>query len=221
MDALRSSRLAAALVWTLVGLLWLASFLVCVQASQTQLSLGSPMWNFWDFAFVPLTWPLTREKLLKSAGLLLEVFVNPLNLLVPAGSMIGVVIPLLLLFAGGIFWARRSASTFSLLVIPIVLALVASVVRRYPFHGRLMLELVPAHFLLIAAGTQWMAGRFRTRSGIVYKTLLLVLLTFPFWGACSSNLTRRPRVYNPHGDLHDNVFIDIRIKSPGHGRTGR
>lgn len=210
-DALWSRRLAAALSWMLVGGIWLASFLVCLEASRTQLSAGSPMWAFWDFAFVPLTWPITGANLARSAGLLLEVFANPLDLLLPAGSMIGVVIPLILLIAGGAAWARRSAATFLLLVAPIALAVVASVMRRYPFHGRLILELVPALYLLIAAGTEWMAHRFPSRSRIVYLTLLLVLLAFPCWSACSSNLTSRPRVYNPHGDLHDNVFIDIRV----------
>jgi hypothetical protein len=169
---------------------------------------------------LPLTWPPARDGLLKSAGLLLEVFANPLNLLSPAGSQIGVVLPLFLLIAGGVWWARRSAPTLLLLAIPIALAIVASVSRRYPFHGRLMLELVPALFLLIAAGTEWMARRFPARSGIVYKTVLLVLLAFPCWDACSSNLTRRNRDFNPHGDLHPNVFIDIPVKNSRYARAG-
>jgi hypothetical protein len=211
-DALRSARLTTSLIWVLLGLLWLANFVVCYRASQTQLVQASPMWGFWHFAFLPLTWPPTRDGLLKSAGLLLEVFVNPLNLLAPGGSLIGVIVPLLLLIAGGLSWARRSATTVLLLVLPIALAIIASVLGRYPFHGRLILELVPALFLLIAAGTEWVAHRFPTRSGIVYKTLLLALLTFPCWYACSSNLQRRDRGFNSHGDLHDNVFIDIRVK---------
>jgi hypothetical protein len=109
-----------------------------------------------------------------------------------------------------------------LLVVPIALAIIASVARRYPFHGRLMLELVPALLLLIAAGTEAMGRQFPARSGIVYKTLLFALLTFPCWDACASNLTRRNRDFNPHGDLHDNVFIDIRVKNFRHGTgTGR
>jgi hypothetical protein len=212
LDALRSARPTTALVWALVGVLWLVNFFVSYQASQTQLPQETPMWGFWDFAFLPLTWPLTRVGLLKSAGLLLEVFVNPLNLLAPGGSQIGVVLPMLLLIAGGLSWMRRSATTFLLLVLPIAFAIIASVARRYPFHGRLMLELVPALFLLIAAGTEWMARRFPAHSGIAYKTLLLVLLTFPCWDAFSSNLTRRNRDFNPHGDLHRNVFIDIPVK---------
>jgi hypothetical protein len=161
---------------------------------------------------MPLAWPPTREGLLKSAELLLEVFANPLNLLAPGGSQFGIVLPLILLIAGGMSWARRSATTFLLLVSPIALAIIASVSRRYPFHGRLILELVPALFLLIAAATESIARWFPTRSRIVYKTVLLALLTFPCWDACASNLTRRNRDFNVHGDLHDNVFIDRPVK---------
>ena len=42
----------------------------------------------------------------------------------------------------------------AILVLPIVLAMVASAMKRYPLHGRLILELVPAFFLLIAQGTE-------------------------------------------------------------------
>jgi hypothetical protein len=220
LDALRSSRWAAAIVWALVGLVWLANFVVSQPASQTQLGLSNQMWVFWDFAFLPLTWPPTRDGLVKSAGLLLEVFVNPLNLLVPGKAPIGVFVPMVLVIAGGVGWARRSWMTFSLLVAPIALAVIASVWRRYPLHGRLILELVPAVFLLTAAGTEWMARSIPARSGIVSRTVFLVLLTFPCWDACSNNLRRRDREFNPHGDLHRNVFIDIPVKKVGPTRTG-
>jgi hypothetical protein len=212
LDALRSARPGIAMLWALVGLIWLANFSVCYQASQTLLAQAGTMWRFWDFAFLPLTWPPTRDGLLKSAGLLLEVFVNPLNLIAPGRSQFGVVLPLTLLIIGGASWARRSGTSFLLLVAPIALALIASVWRRYPFHGRLLLELVPALFLLIAAGTESIARRFPARSGIVYWTFLLALLTFPCWDACNNNLTRRIRDFNMHGDLHRNVFIDIPVK---------
>jgi hypothetical protein len=220
-DAVRASRLKSALAWALVGLIWLANFLVSLRASQTQLVQYSPMWGFWDFAFLPIGWPPTGDGLLRSAGLLLEVFINPLNLLVPGGTQLGVILPLFLLLSGGVFLARRSATTLLLLVAPIALAMAASIARRYPFHGRLILELVPAMFLIVAAGTEWVARQFRTRSGVVYTTLFLALLTFPCWDACCQNMTRRIRDFNTHGDLHDNVFIDVRVKASRSSLSGR
>ena len=50
--------------------------------------------------------------------------------------------------------------------------------EHYPFHGRLILELVPALFLLIAEGTEWIARRWdRSRaqaSSINWSCLVLI-----------------------------------------------
>ncbi len=81
-DALRSGRYRDAAVWGTIGTGWLASFLVCYRASSMLLSPSTTMYRFWDFAFLPLN-PLSRESLAKAAGILLEIFVNPLNLVAP------------------------------------------------------------------------------------------------------------------------------------------
>jgi hypothetical protein len=104
--------------------------------------------------------------------------------------------------------ARRSITIHGLLAFPIALAIAASCAKRYPLHGRLMLELVPALFLLIAEGTDWLHRRDISRSRLVYKTVLVVLLAYP----CLSALYHAPwpqlRDFNRHGDLHRNVFVE-------------
>ena len=87
-------------------------------------------------------------------GILLEIFVNPLNLVAPIWPWVGVVLPLCSVLTGGVSLARRSWPAWAILVLPIALAMVASAMKRYPLHGRLILELVPAFFLLIAEGTE-------------------------------------------------------------------
>ena len=64
-----------------------------------------------------------RDDLHKAAGMLLEVFVNPLNLVGPIWPRFGVILPLLLLLVGELSLARRSWSTYLLLVLPIALAI--------------------------------------------------------------------------------------------------
>ena len=214
LDALLAGRGRTALLWLAMGLGWLANFAIAYQASHALLVPETTMYRFWDFAFLPLGIPPTRDGLLKSAGLLLEVFVNPLNLLAPGGSQLGVVLPLLLLIAGSLTLARRSPRIFLLLVAPIAMALAASISRHFPFHGRLLLELVPALFLLIAEGTDWVARRFPSPSMIAYKTVLIALLTYPCWDACYHSTGRRNRDFNIHGDLHRNVFIDLPTRQP-------
>lgn len=220
LDAVLAGRMRTAALWLTLGLVWLANFAIAYHASHALLSLYTTMYRFWDFAFLPIGFPPTREGLSKSLDLILEVFVNPLNLLCPGGTRIGVVLPLLLLVAGGLGMARRSWKSFLLLVTPIGLALGASVARRYPFHGRLLLELMPALFLLIARGAESVARRFPGRGGLAFKTVLLALLAFPCRDACYYSSFRRDRDFNIHGDLHPNVFIDFRSRPPGIGATG-
>ena len=71
-----------------------------------------------------------------------------------------------------------------------------------------MLELVPALFLLIAEGTEWLGRGDRTRYRLCYKTLLIVLLAYPCLAAFYHASGQRSRWFNPHGDLHPNVFIE-------------
>jgi len=207
LEAVLAGRLRTALVWVGIGLGWLANFLVSLQASRAMLSSATTMYRFWAFAFLPVG-ASTRDVLSRATGQVLEVFVNPLNLLCPGSSQLGVVLPSSLLLVGAFSMARRSAPSFSLLIAPILLAVAATLLRYFPFHGRLILELVPALFLLIAQGTEWIALRLPSRSRIAYRTVLIALLTYPSWDACHHSTYWRDRDFNIHGDLHHNVFID-------------
>ena len=94
-----------------------------------------------------------------------------------------------------------------MLVLPLVLAMVASVMKRYPFHGRLILELVPAFFLLFAEGTQAVFEFDRGRRKLVHKTVVAALLFYPCFAAIYESTAARPRYFNSHGDLHNNLFL--------------
>lgn len=220
-DALIDGRLRAATLWLTMGLGWLAMFFAAYRASCALLDPATTMYHFWYFAFLPLGFPSTVEGLSRTADLLLEVFVNPMNLLAPGGSRLGVVLPLILLIAGGLSLARRSPRSFLLLAVPVAMAMAASVARYYPFHGRLLLELVPAPFLLIAEGTESVARRFPGRGGLAFRMLLIGLLAYPCWDACYHTTGWRDREFNIHGDLHRNVFIDRPEKAKGMGRASR
>ena len=115
------------------------------------LSENTSMYVFWDFAFLPV-WPLPMSiyRTQKTLGILLDVFVSPLNMVQPPWG--GVLLPLITFLIGVVSLARRSWRAWVVFVVPILLAMIASAMRRYPFHGRLILELVPAFFLLIALG---------------------------------------------------------------------
>jgi hypothetical protein len=110
----------------------------------------------------------------------------------------------LLMAIGGFSLALRERRVFLILALPILLALVAAAWRKYPLHGRLMIELVPAFYVMIAEGTQ----RLRTRlGGPAYVVVLVLLLAYPCASTFYEAQAPRARYFNQHGDLHDNCFI--------------
>jgi len=132
------------------------------------------------------------------------VFVNPLNLVAPVLPAAGVALPLVLLVLGGRSLARRDLTTFLILALPILLAFTAAAARRYPFHGRLILPLVPAFYIMIAEGTGWV----RCRAGrYAYAAVVILLLLNPCLGTLYHATGIRLRPFNTHGDLHDNLFM--------------
>jgi hypothetical protein len=166
------------------------------------------MYVFWHFAFLPL-WPLPASQpgLARAAGIVLEVFVNPLNLVPPGLPWVGLALPLALLLAGAVRLWRRCFSVWIMLVAPIGLAMIASALKRYPFHGRLILELVPALFLLIAEGTQALFELDYGRRKLGYKAVVVLLLAYPSLFTISDLAGMCDREFNNHGDWHKNVFL--------------
>ncbi len=203
-----AGRLRDSAVFFAIGIGWLGSFAVSHWASTALLSVYTTMYVFWYFAFLPV-WPLPMDaaRLASSAGILLEIFVNPLNLVAPLWPHVGVAIPIGLLFLGGISLLRRSWPAFGMLVFPIGLAMFASAMHRYPLHGRLILELVPAFYLLIAEGTEWWRGSEKKGKRLAYILLLILLLTYPCFTTFDFATNMYVRDFNMHGDIRRNLFM--------------
>jgi len=221
MAAFQTRRYRDLLVLAAIGAGWLLSFLLAYRASHALLGPATTMYIFWDFAFLPL-WPSPTSPVspLKAGGIVLELLVNPLNLVPPPLGWVGTVLPLSLLVVGAVRQFRRSWPVWLMLVLPVFFAVIASVMKRYPLHGRLILELVPAFFLLVAAGTQAVFELDRSQARLVYKVMLVVLLAYPCWSAIYEASAPRPRYFNSHGDLHNNQFLCEQTDPPRRPVTG-
>ncbi len=218
-----AGRLRDAAIWCAIGAAWGVSFVVGYTASHAILSSHTSMYKFWDFAFLPI-WPLPMsvERTYKTVGILLEVFVNPLNMVHPPWA--GGLLPLLVFAIGTATVARRSPPAWIVFVVPIMLAILAASIRRYPFHGRLVLELAPACFLLIGAGAARLCDTIEGLSRAGCRVLLLALLAHPCLSGVNQVIFHPPRDHNQYGDLHRNLFLerDNRLPIQPHelGRTG-
>ena len=86
-----------------------------------------------------------------------------------------------------------------MLALPGLFALAAAYLHLYPFHGRLVLFLVPSLLLLIAEGAGWF--RETIGGGVPWAVVLAALFLFPSLGALYHLVEPRDRGdFNPYGD---------------------
>jgi hypothetical protein len=189
---------------SIVSLVWVLSLALSYLVSKRLLTPENSMYDFWGFAFAPFP-PHTKDELTKLVGMMLEVFVNPLNMLAPHLPIWCVILPAGLFVLGAISFGRRQPMILIILITPIVLSFLGSAVRAYPFHGRLILGLIPAYFLMIAEGTCWIHRKFGKKAQIV---VIILLLAYPCIGSFGFKWKHRVRDYNRHGDLHTNRFMN-------------
>jgi hypothetical protein len=164
------------------------------------------MWDWWDFAFLPLP-PKSLADLDHDFWSFVNVFDNPVGIVTPLGPIgSGLLVLGLFVLGGFALVARRRWGALTVLLTPIALALAASAWHRYPFHGRLLLYLVPAFLLPMAEGVA-VAGR---RCGpIVLAGLVIVLLAAASYNAIERVERPRYRVFDSHGDQRNDLLDHI------------
>ena len=139
-----------------VSLVWAASFAGCFAVSHAILTTGQFIWNWWDFAFLPIP-PRSAADLERDFWQMVNVFNSPADVLTPLGVLPSAFVALGLFLTGAVALGRRRPGGLYLVASPILFALMASALRQYPFHGRLLVFLVPTVHLLVAEGAESLA----------------------------------------------------------------
>ncbi len=136
-----------------------------------------PMDQCWEYAFPPYDRPwLIPWWLVRSTMNIADYCLKPL------GSAL---LPLAIL-GGMAFWQRGQRPCLALLLIPTLLALVASLVHAYPYSGdRVLAYSTPAFTILVAGGTpvvlRWLRARHAWAAGAVLALLLTPLARAAFY----------------------------------------
>lgn len=193
---------------------WFVSFLGCFLLSRSIAPKRDFLWVWWDFAFLPIppkSWTDARFTLETIAN----VFINPGSVLTPFDFIATAVLASLLAILGAVALGRRWPGGLFMVVAPLAVHLAVSALRQYPFHGRLILSLVPTYHLLLCEGMA-AVGRI-TRP---WATTALALL---FVGAQAGDVfwnqwvlpKNRSRPFDTHGDLKDDMLDELdRIRRP-------
>jgi hypothetical protein len=183
-----------------IGAAWLVSFAASYAIAKRIMSKRDFLWDWWNFAFLPIP-PHSVEQFKQELLQLVNVLISPCGIELPEFMIASAYLAVTLFMVGCWSLGRRSlASLGCLLLLPIILAVAASALRLYPFHGRLLLFLVPIFHLIIAQG----AIAITRRCGLVATIALsLLLLAEPVrdvtWAQFMS--TRNRGQFDTHGDL--------------------
>jgi hypothetical protein len=188
------------------SLAWLASFAGVHHVAMNQMNHRRDLWAFWASAFPPAP-PRTLWDLSWWPRQVLYLFVNPIEFWTPLGWRLSTLPPLACFMLGCVSMGKRDRTALAMLVSPALIAALATCLKLYPFHGRLVLFLVPMLLLLIAEGAGSFLAAYPGRAA--RAGVLAALLVFP---ACYAayDLTSY-RDFNPWGDRRPNWLDPTRF----------
>jgi hypothetical protein len=197
----------AAMVLPAIGLAWAASFVACYVVSHGMLDKGRFIWDWWDFAFLRIP-PHSPAELKLECWQLLNVFDSPSDIKTPLGPVVTAFLALVLAIAGAASIGRRWPGGLFLLTAPIACVLAASAMRQYPFHGRLLIFLVPSVQMLVGQGAATIARPGRPR---LTFALGLFLLIQPLCDASWHQFVRPldHEGFDSHGDLRPDLLDQV------------
>lgn len=164
------STLYGLLIATMFGL---ASFLANYLVTLSSLSKHEQLLTAWQSSFMPLP-PTSLLDIKWFAYVFLRTFKFPIGL-----SIYELLLAVLAFLWGCAMMFRYKKKDILLLILPILLALIASGLHRYPFEGRLLLFLAPFMILVIAQGISDIRNKIRHQSNFLGIALVIILLIHP------------------------------------------
>lgn len=197
----------------LISLAWASSFAASYWVAASVTSQDPFLQTWWNFAFIPIP-PRSPTDLERACWQVANVLINPVGLATPLGLLgtawLGLGLGLLGTTALGI----RRPDQLAILTLPALAALAASSLRAYPFHGRLILFLIPSALLIVAEGAAVLTDR--TWRPLLWPLAAFLLLrpTLDLANHVLIQPLRRP--FDSHGDLRPDLLdrFEARVGPP-------
>ena len=182
-----AGRLRESIGWVAVSSLWLAGFLVLFL--MVYRSAANPVQAPWydDVgAFAPFP-PRSPAQIKWYYDAFYAIF------RLPGGLGIGELAGVLFLFGAYVLAARGERPLLAMLVIPVLLALAASAMKKYPFLERLLLFSCPLLITVIAAGITAVSST-EPSTRFLRRLLVVMLLLYPTY-MTARTLTMSPQTF--------------------------
>ncbi len=170
--------------WILaIGSLSLISFFILYSLSLQDLANHKELVDSWEIAFMPFP-PTSFWDIWWFVNAFFKTFAYPVGLPLSGVAALAFLI-------GSYFLFLENKEKLLLLVIPILFTGLASGLYKYPFHGRLLLFLLPSFLLLVAEGVEQIWERTKMSVPILGIIVLGLLFLHPV-------LLVVPRLVYPH-----------------------
>ena len=159
----------------LLSLIWMASFGINFLLITKQ-TMHQKVFNYFSENFAPISITSISD-LSWYPETVLAIIKNPLYIYFPG-------IALLAIFAGIIFYFKKKEKfLFFLFLLPIIFTIIASMLKIYPLHGRLLLFTVPILYLLLIKGIEEISFDISKKNIITFMLILLILIQTTYWSA--------------------------------------
>ena len=156
---------------SIVLLCWFSSFLIFYLISLRHLTNHTGLQNYWNSGFIPF--PPSKFSDIKSLiDICFKTFENPVGL-----HLSGLAALAFIIGCSSLFHEHRGK--FWLLIWPIPFTLIASILHKYPFSGRLLLFLVPSILILVAEGTWQIFEKTKQKTVLMGLTFIFLLFLYP------------------------------------------
>jgi len=203
---IRSQEWKKLFAYFLAFLMWLISFIPNYWFFVKPGSSISWLTGMWEKSFMPISGKLFSWLPLT----LISIMKDPMGLTWYQGNTIflfmGVVIGMTLITLGTLRLFREDKESFFLFVTPLFLALIASSLKVYPFHGRFILFGVPVAMILLGKG-MIVVSRIFSRNVIVLYIITVFILIPPLYNTIHHILI--PESFPIHADYRRGVsFIN-------------
>ena len=157
--------------WILaIGIGWLASFGLEYLVSLRHIVADEYLIDYWSKAYAPMP-PWSNRSWYKATfySFVFFTFYRSDNLML--------VVSLVLSAIGALSLLIRDRKIALLVILPFVVAVIASALQRYPLKDRFMLFLIPFALLLIAEGFRgiyWLVAKWRSDFAAIFSGLLVL-----------------------------------------------
>lgn len=153
----------------IIGGLWILSLILNYSICLRHYTSHNELIDFWQKNFIPFP-PKTLSQLYQISYILIRVLKNP------GGFSIYGIILALCFFLIGFVTLYNMRRVYSLLfILPVIVTILASIFRLYPFEGRVILFIAPILIIFVSAGISRVHEIVKKESQVIAILLSLIL----------------------------------------------